>query len=337
MTEAQLNTALTFLADVVLPAHYAETLGGFLSVQFLGGEVLTIPSETFQRMVLTTRRRLSPLFGSYQDGVQSNLLGSRQRVFKLHALFGKRIGTSVDGHTGQRQLGGDSARYEALLQSRVADLSQRRNVLPGAVFVLDAPGLPHLPDVIQRARRAGQALTLRPVFSGGSQDIAPATLPDLAAALADQYKQWIDDPVAPVEPFLHLTRARLGLATAGCPFQRDCAAHSLDLDPNGDLFVCQEMADGQRYRLGNALEGWFDGEAQKQLRQRGSRLDPVCQACPWQAACQGGCMNETLQAGRPLHSRSPLCPVWQSIFGSIDRAVADLGADEVRRRVNKGF
>jgi sulfatase maturation enzyme AslB (radical SAM superfamily) len=44
----------------------------------------------------------------------------------------------------------------------------------------------------------------------------------------------------------------------GCPYWRSCSANSLNIEPNGDIYTCQEMADVGVGKLGNAISGEWD-------------------------------------------------------------------------------
>jgi radical SAM protein with 4Fe4S-binding SPASM domain len=39
-----------------------------------------------------------------------------------------------------------------------------------------------------------------------------------------------------------------------------CSANSLNIEPNGDIYTCQEMADVGAGKLGNAISGEWDDE-----------------------------------------------------------------------------
>ncbi len=332
MSLLDFETSLNFIIERVFPRMNIGK-SHFITVEYLGGEVLVVPQDDLEKVVTMTRNKLKPLVRGYRDGVQSNLIGSPRRILALHDLFDGNVGTSWDNHTGQRQIKGSDTLYRALLNKSLSVLSEERSHTPGRVIVLDRATEPHLDQEVADAIAGGYDLVIRPVFQGGSDDISPLPVNEIARALTRAYCLWQENPVVRIEPFHSLKERRLqrgstdirgdlkSLSAAGCPFQSDCAFKSLSLDPDGTLHICQEMADSSNYPLGNAIDGVFDHRTWRLLARRSAHLSDDCARCEWRDECGGGCMNEAIEAYGDPFAKTELCSVWKAIFRDIEKDI----------------
>lgn len=331
MTPEDYQRSLAFIIERVLPVLNAGGPTSTLTIQYVGGEILLYPANDLRECVLLARRDLSVAFGRIFDGVQTNLVASERRVMELDFLFNGRMGTSVDGRGTQRTVKGSPDAYRKIVEKNRDALHRRRRRNPGAIFVVDRQGLANLPFEMESASEKGHGLVLRPVFDGG-RSVDSASVDELVAAFGDAFDSWMMTSGVPVEPFTHLLKKRVAPETvvgSVCPFQRNCAEVSLDLEPDGTLYTCLDMADSKQVPLGNALRGEFDIEAWKTLQARSQIIDPRCAQCPYFAACQGGCMSEAIHHTGSVYGRSDLCAVWTAIFKRIDEAVAFHGREAV--------
>ncbi|NTF17265.1 radical SAM protein [Agrobacterium rubi] len=328
--------ALTFVVDEIVPVMGCAGQDSTVSIQYVGGEILLVPKLELREIVYSARDILQQHFGTVIDGVQSNLIASERKILDLDSLFNGRIGTSVDGRGSQRTVAGSPDAYRRIFERSRAILSERRRRNPGAIFVVDAKGIPNLPSEIDSASEKGHPLVLRPVFSGG-RDIESASVPDLVSAMVTAFDQWAMHSRVAVEPFMHLVNKRLHADTVVggvCPFQRDCAQVSINIEPDGTLYTCLDMADSRQVPFGNALRGEFDRQAFETLVARRDNIDPRCVRCPYFDACQGGCMSEAIHHTGSIYGRSDLCAVWTALFERIDALVARQGRTEVSKWVS---
>jgi radical SAM protein with 4Fe4S-binding SPASM domain len=339
MREPQFRAAMEFIAGEVLPRlGYGNGKPAHAAIQYVGGEIMTIPSPHLRKLVLNAREILGGVFTTLVDGVQSNLIGPPRRVKALQTLFGSRIGTSVDHFSRLRKLGGSPELYRAAAAKSRKELREKRGYNPASIFVVDRVGLSHLDQEAALAEESGYDLTLRPVFQGGSA-VQAGSARELTESFSALFDKWAMKGSIRIEPFHQLLAGRVGTALrdsgyrsvhAGCPFQKDCAFVSLDLEPNGDLYVCLDMADSGQECLGNAVEGRFNWEVWERLAARKEHYDSKCRACPFLADCQGGCMSEALHATGSPYGRTELCEVWTELFTRIDDLIAREGAAAVR-------
>lgn len=329
--------SIDFIIETLIPLYgYKSGENNSASLQYIGGEIAIVPKHILYECVLYARQRFSEVFSHVQDGVQSNLIGSERKISPLATIFGDRIGTSVDHFTNSRTVAGSTEKYREIFNKNLAYLKDFRKVVPGRVFVMDYAGLPYSLEEARIAHEQKYNLTLRPVFAGG-KEVGAASPDDISKTMYNLFQEWFIKWDISIQPFHHLLSARLYTLTqspdlaffVGCPFQRDCAQVSLDLEPNGDLFVCQDMADSNQIPLGNALSYSFDNENWKRMVARKEHIDEHCRVCTWQKECQGGCMSESLHSGKGLYGRTELCSVWKTIFSCIDSGIEHYGQDNV--------
>lgn len=338
MTPESLDSALSFVEEMWAKLGISPT---FLNIEYVGGEILLIEPASLAKMVSQTRSRFAKRGIEVRDGAQSNLIGSARRVDHLYELFSGRVGTSIDRFSGQRTLtqASDGAKRYRIFQLHVeTDLAEKRAVVPPAVLALDAKTLPFLLDELMLSAGERREMVLRPIFQGGSaiESVTPA---ELGEALAKAFQWWMDARMPMnVEPFTSLLRRRCNESSITdngyCAWQSDCAVKSLSIEPNGDIFVCQELADMNQLRLGNALSKTFDTELHEKIKLRTERLEAGCFECPYFKSCQGGCLQQSLEGGRGIYGKTQWCQAWKRLFAQMDDAIEKTGAARLIGRLN---
>ncbi len=332
MSPDDFRKALVFVRDTVVPVMGCGGPHSTVSLQYVGGEILLVPKAELRECVYIGRDEMSEAFGTVIDGVQSNLIGSERRVLELDTLFAGNVGTSVDGRGTQRTIKGNPDAYRKIVDRSMQAIERRRRHRPGAVFVVDGQGTTNASHEVETASRLGYPLVLRAVFQGG-REIVNGSTDATVRAFSEAFDSWAMKSRVLVEPFSHLLKKRLGeneVYGSVCPFQRDCARNSVNIEPDGSLYTCFEMADSGHYSFGNALEGRLDLDVWNALDGRRGTIDPKCAACPWFSACQGGCMNEAIHDTGSLYGRPELCAVWTALFKRIDALILEFGRDRIK-------
>lgn len=338
MTPESLDSALSFVEELWDKLGLNPT---FLNIEYVGGEILLIDPDALTSMVMQTRERFARRGITVRDGAQSNLIGSSRRIEHLYELFSGRVGTSIDRFSGQRTLGHSedgAKRYRSFQLHVEKGLATDRAITPPAVLALDAKTLPHLMEELRLSAVEHREMTLRPIFQGGSA-INTVTPSVMGESLAEAFRWWIEAGMPMnVEPFANLLRRRCDEAQITdqgyCAWQADCAEKSLSIEPNGDLFVCQELADMDQLRLGNALTRTFDDELFAKIQLRKERLDAGCFECPYFKSCQGGCLQQSLEGGTGLYGKTQWCHAWKRLFAEMDEVIANTGASRLLGRMN---
>ena len=122
---------------------------------------------------------------------------------------------------------------------------------------------------------------------------------------------------------------------SGCNFQHNCATSSLNLEPDGTLYVCLDMADGKHFPIGNAIKEEINEENFSKLLSRTEKLNKDCLNCNYFSACQGGCMNEAIEQTNDVFGKTEYCSTWLTIFEKIDKQIEIYGANEVNKWIKK--
>lgn len=344
MSLDDLDKSLEFLKKIILE----KGIGGsreMISVQYVGGEVSILPFDYIEEYTKRVEKSLSPLFKYFQHGVQSNLIASKDKVLKLVDIFGTNIGTSFDHFTDQRRVQGDSKKYRTIFLKNQTTLKKITGKKASGVVVVDEKMEEFIFQEIAVANQNKTHITLRPVFQGG-MPIEQMNTSHVIPIFEKAYNDWILQSNISIEPFTSLLNKRLvkykkefiqpnGFkelnAFSGCPFQHNCAQNSLNLEPNGDLYLCFEMADGNRYSFGNAIKGEFKEDVFNFLVNRSSNLKPECYSCDYFNECQGGCMNEAIDHFNDVYGKTKHCSLWKAIFRQIDLSIQTHGVNLIEQ------
>lgn len=333
MSPDQLEKIITFILETAPAALGVKH--NHLTVQFLGGEIAVVPHAELKQHVALVKRISAEYGMTCIVGAQSNLIVSERRAAELYDLFDGRIGTSIDLTSQTRTLKGDADKYRLIWRSAENYLRKFRSV-PGAIYVVEpdktADAMTHLLD----CAKAGRAITFRPIFVGGIKDVKVNTAEAYTDALCQLFDRWFLKLPIIAEPFFQMCENRVSevtglgrLASTTCAFQSDCTQKSINIDPNGDLHVCLEMADAGLAPIGNGLDQAWDTQAISMFASRPEHLSDQCKKCPFLTSCQGGCMYEAIAQGAGAHGRSEYCHTWKAIFARIDRAIDEHGAEFV--------
>lgn len=315
----------------------------YITIEYVGGEILLIPPRELEEIVFYARDFFKSKNIKMKDGVQSNLIGSERRLAHLFDLFDGRVGTSIDNTTSKRTLKGSRENYiEVFNESESFFRKNYAKVIPG-VFTLDNESIKGVLKELKRAKSEMRDLTIRPVFKGGMDDVNFVSPEDLAYAMEISFNEWFMRSHIRLEPHFALLKKWVSLiegridndANDLCPFQNNCAKRSLSLEPNGDLYVCQELGDIGEYSLGNALFQAWNEESWRVVSQRPDNLDNACKTCRYLAVCQGGCMMQAIQDGKGPYGRPDYCYSWKAIFRQIENGINTYGLSSVKKWILK--
>lgn len=341
LSKEDLNKALDFIAEKIVKLG----LGGkrkSISVQYVGGELLSIPTDYLREYVETVERKLSPLFKEYTAGGQSNLIGSSKKVDGLMDIFEGRVGTSFDHFTNQRTILGDAKKYQTILLKNISHIEKTYAKTLSGIVVVDKSIAPYIEQEMELANKRRSHITLRPVFDGGSP-VNKLSISELKDIYIRLYNNWIMKQRICIEPFFSYTKKRVynklneNITTfSGCPSQHNCALTSINMDPDGTLYLCQEMSDSDYYVLGNAVKGEWNQELHEQMKQRSFKLKTDCLNCSYFKECQGGCMKEAVEyTDEGLYGKTLFCEIWKSIFYLIDKDIEKYGIDDIKEWLEK--
>ena len=334
-----LEKSLFFLKDFILK----HNLGGnrkMLTVQYVGGELTTLPNDYLIDFTNLVEKILSPLFEDFRHGGQSNLIASKNKINNLIDIFGSNLGTSVDNFTEQRTIKKSSSKYKTIFLENLNYEKRNIGTTLSSIIVLDDKMKPYIHEEIKIAENKKMNLTLRPVFQGG-MPIENMESDELTQIYNQIFHNWFMKSNIIIEPHFSLLKKRLSSKNqqhlpsySGCPFQNNCATSSINLEPNGDLYVCLDMADSKHYPFGNALEGKIDYDIFNLLLSRTDKLNKDCKSCDYYNECQGGCMNEAIEHTGDVFGKTQYCITWKNLFKNIDDSIEYFGIEKINNWIS---
>lgn len=339
LSPESLDKALRFIlesAPSVLGVTYTH-----VTAQFLGGEIAMVPAHELDEHIrvvkaLCYERRISCVVGA-----QSNLILSERNASRLYDQFEGRIGTSIDLTTTSRTIKGDADKYRMIWKSADQYLQKQRST-PGAIYVLEPGSSEDARKHLREAVRSRRAITFRPIFKGGIEAVQVNTAAQFRDSMVSLFDEWFMRLPIIAEPFYQLCESRVSevsgldrIQSTACAFQNDCTRKSINIEPNGDLYVCLEMADAGLAPIGNALQGTWDQQALSLYASRASNMPVSCMSCPFVRSCQGGCMYESIAQGQGVHGKSYHCITWTALFQRIDAAIDKHGVEHVREWLHR--
>lgn len=320
MSLGDFKTSIDYLINNYLP-KVTNLDGCYITMNYLGGEVLTLKTSDFREAVLYARDAFRQAGAIFRDGMQSNLIASKTKIEQFRDLFGPNIGTSVDNFSGKRKIGDSPERYNKLMNANIINVFSAH---PPATFVLDDDSVHHLTKEYELSQLKKYDLTIRPIIKCGS-NVDTGISNTNSQEMVKLFKEWHLKGTTRVEPFYNMMMKKISLALygdnnsfLGCHFQSNCIQNNVNIDPDGDIYLCNEMADGGNFLLGNTLTGSFSEDNFEKLNNRQWMLPFDCVTCEHIQSCRGGCMNSALENENSLYGKDALCGVWKEIFSFID-------------------
>lgn len=339
LSPTDLRKAIEFILDSA-PQNLGVTFT-HVTAQFLGGEIAMVPASELDSHIdvvksVCASRGLSCIFGA-----QSNLIVSPRNAARLYDQFEGRLGTSIDLTTSTRTIKGDSEKYRVIWKSADTYLRKNRST-PGAIYVVEPDSAADAIFHLREAARARRVITFRPIFKGGIEAVELNSADQFKATMVELFDEWFLRMPVIAEPFFQLCESRISEVSAlrrvqatACAFQSDCTRKSVNIEPNGDLYVCLEMADAGMAPIGNGVKGQWYSEALGVYASRSKNIPQSCKSCPYLKSCHGGCMYESIAQGQGVHGKSHHCSTWKAVFKRIDDAVAEHGAEYIHEWLHR--
>lgn len=326
MNFEQLEESMQFIKSIIQKYH----LGGkrkSITVQYIGGEILTVPHSYLEKFTQIVQNNLSPLFQSFRHGGQSNLIGSFHKVKNMYELFNGNLGTSFETFNTNRTIQKNHLLYKKIFFKNTQQIKKSFGKNISGIIVLDKSMQKHIFQEIFSAHNHKNHITIRPVFEGGSK-IEQLTLEEIENIFLQIFEKWFLQYEIIIEPFYSyfikrfLSKQSLSIESfSGCPSQHNCANVSLNLDPDGSLYICQDLSDSEQYKIGNAVDGSWNESLFQQIQNRSLFLDKNCLSCDYFKECQGGCMKESIDHHQDIYGKTLYCSIWKKLFAAIDEKI----------------
>lgn len=285
-----------------------------VTVEYVGGEISTLDIHFIRHLVLSVREFFAQFDVEVYDGLQTNLITNTSKLENLYQLFNGRIGTSIDNITDQRRIGTSSKRYSLSVSRSLTYVKSSHNKTLPAVITVTNTNIDRILEELCLAQRDGRNVYFRPIFKG----INPAqslSAPKLLQAYLSLFSAWCYGPKIIVEPFYSLLQKFIGNhCDSYCNWQCDCISTSLNVEPNGDMYLCQSVADMKKGKLGNLIDGALFDQTRATIQLRKVLAFRHCGACQYWSICQGGCAAHSLESDDSFLAKDPYCEVWMGLF-----------------------
>ena len=267
--------------------------------------------------------------------MQSNitLLKGERWLSYIKDNIGGRISTSYDVDETSRTINEDSEKYNERFKAAL-DFLMDNQLNPFVIGVYDNDNIDGIFDMYEFSKgyedKYGVGLDFRvnPKVIGSEQTFDTAFQLDpvvYGKKMVELLDQWLFDEtefmVTPLDSFINFYFNVGGNTT--CPWTNKCAGSFLNIEPNGDVYNCDDMVHftGKQMLQGNlnthTMEEILASKAQQKLTKRMSEIDPECITCEFYHACRGGCGALTTLNNNLGNKRYPYCATNKIIFGRI--------------------
>ncbi|KDM89954.1 SPASM domain-containing protein [Photobacterium galatheae] len=323
--------------------NYMETLGlnppeTDLTVCFLGGELSTLNYDYLCKAKYLVEASMKA-FSSIVLGMQTNLIMSTGKLDLIYELFDGNIGTSIDNFSDARRFKGSANLYRETFHKNLNHISETKGKSLGACYVVSGESITYAEKEISLAKKNGYPIKLivaRQNYKGESSFQFDTDIDALTDMYIKTLNDWFMQSQVAIDPLLYMLNrklSQLGDRTQGCfescNFTNKCHTQGVSIEPNGDFYFCQELADLKVLKLGNLISGDLDNLPITTAKLREENIAVTCSACEHFVSCKGGCMAYSVDLGRGFSNKDPYCSLYYRIFSRIDDLIREHGLNEV--------
>ena len=260
-----------------------------------------------------------------KDGIQTNLTCNTSKIDALYTLFNERVGTSIDNNSNKRTIKGSADLYRSKFKKNLIYLDSKHKPIP-AVIVIDKDNCTQMIQEYIAANKVGREIVFKPIFSGAEVTNDTLSKSEMIECYKGLYNEWFLKGSVRIEPFYSITQRRLRVLNgykcgSYCAWQSNCLSQSVNIDPDGSIYVCQEMSDKQFGLYGNALSRTIDLDTYRKLARRSLNVGKQCNQCQFFEDCQGGCMIDNIESNKSIQDKSINCDVWYSLFSMVTKKI----------------
>lgn len=307
-----------------------------VTVCLLGGELTTL-SLTYLRQAKELLKQGFADFAGIVIGIQTNLIMTTAKLDQVYRLFEGNVGTSVDTFSAARKFKGSAETYKSIFEKNREHVEDTYGTTLGGCYVVSSDSVKHLESEVVLANQKGYPLKLivgRQSYNGDSV-FTRDKLDDLIKLYLKLLDGWFMRSSVSLDPFLYMLNRKLVLLGGeldpfeSCNMTNQCHRQGACVEPNGDFYFCQELADLKKMKLGNLLTGEFDITPLEASIFRESSTTIGCSACEHFIACKGGCMAYAIDAGALPSAKDPYCSLHHAVYSKLDMLLSNYSKSEV--------
>lgn len=314
-----------------------------VTVCMLGGELTTLSLNRLREVKEIVESKLSN-FRDLEIGLQTNLIMSGDKMLDVYDLFDGNVGTSIDNFSSARKFKGSSTRYRQIFSDNYLKVKSERGVSLGACYVAGS-NKELTRKEYEEAKIQGYPLKLiaaRQSYAGERTADTSIERTAITESFIEIFDDWFMRGDAAVEPFAYMVNKKVLLAEGAgshefesCIFTDKCHSQGVSIEPNGDFYFCQELADLKVMKLGNLVEGSVDKTAIAASQFRSANILASCATCEHYKVCRGGCMANSIDGLVGAHNKDPYCKMYKEIFNRIDKAIEKVGYSKIKQWLNQ--
>lgn len=326
---------------------YMNSLGlDFGSTQItmclLGGELSTLSLEHLKKVKELILQKFNN-FKTIEVGLQTNLIMSGQKAIDIYDLFNGNIGTSVDNFSSARKFKGSSEQYREIYSSNYELIKNERKANIGVCYVAGKNSEHTLAEynLAKKNQYPIKLIAARQNYVGQHELKAEKDREELLHTFLQIFDDWFLKSASVVDPFMYMVKKKISVIEGGanesfesCNFTDKCHKQGVCIEPNGDYYFCQELADLKTLRIGNLITGEYDPSVVGVSEFRSGNIMAACSSCPHYMACRGGCMAYSIDADLGFYSKDPYCKFYTYIFNKIDDGINKFGIQKVKEWLN---
>jgi uncharacterized protein len=272
----------------------------------------------------------------FRNNIQTNGTLVTNEVVDFCKRHDTRLGFSLDGpaefHDDMRPFTNGTGSFSSVYSGM--KLARENGVGGGgAIIVLNARTIPHLPEIYKFFASEGLNMKVNPLICAGHAKshfaglgITPAHYAEAMKALFDRYVS--DCPRIAIEPFDSLIGNVAFDENKGiCLFSENCQEGFICVTQNGDVYPCGRFDGSANWKYGNImvanLDRILESPARNILLKRNAQANSVCKKCRFIKSCYGGCMNNGFtRRGNPM-DRDFYCAGYKELFSYIESFVRE--------------
>lgn len=321
MTHEKLETIFSKLAPY---------LSDDFQVIFSGGEALLLSPEYYYKSKEIIEKYAPKEF---ELSVQTNFLIYNEKTQKMFVeVFDNHVSTSYDFFSKLRNIKGDVEIYKKIFFENINKWRERNNKNLVIINMFNEENKDKYDEIFDIANKNRYLLKINHIHETGKA----LTNKDLLVK-EGYYNEYNNTMIKMTKRILNekpnfilmntflLLKQYLFPGNNICPNSKNCAGSFISIEPDGEIYNCNEMKDFDILKFGNLLEQSADEIFEKAnknilaVSKRSVLIPEDCKVCPYLNSCHSGCMASRYSSSGNIYGKDPLCKYYKTTFEMFDK------------------
>jgi uncharacterized protein len=281
-----------------------------LDIEHLGGEVLFNKSP---KILKSFDDYFSNFFNIISSGIQTNLILNEKKLEELEEFYPNKYGTSYN-FDNSRTFKKSSKTFKKEFKKNYLSIFQKYSKTTPIVVTLTSENIVKMKKIYLFCNKNNINVTFRNFIPIGDGENLKNLVPDNDIFKKNMEFIYLDKNrkiiVQPLDKMIEIVKDK-NLDT--CGFQSDCYKNSINIDPEGKVYTCTELAT-LNLDIGNWKTSELNHKNIYALIKRSKILPLKCQTCEVKEYCKGGCMAEGFSMKENYYFETFMCDSWIYIF-----------------------